>query len=403
MTNRLPLIFVLVTLVIDAMGVGLILPVMPDLIREMNGGGLGEAALWGGLLSTSFAVMQFVFGPTVGSLSDRFGRRPVLLISLAVIAADYVIMAVVGTIWWLLVGRIIGGIAASTHSTASAFVADISRPEDKAKNFGLVGAAFGIGFVLGPVIGGMLAGFGTRAPFWAAAGLAALNFAFGFIVMPETVTDRIRRPFAWRRANPLGAFRALSKLPGLTRFLVLDFIYEFSFFVYPAIWAYYTQERFGWGPGMVGVTLAMFGVSVAFVQGYLIRVFLTRWGEGRVVLFGFVASAVVFFGLGIVTSPVLALMMTPFAALGGVATPALQSMMSRLADDNQQGELQGLLASFRAVATIFAPITMTAIFAAFTLPNGLGYMPGAPFLLSMLLMGVCLVVFLRGRTPAVRS
>lgn len=401
MSNRLPFVFILVTLTLDAMGIGLILPVMPDLIREVNGGALGQAAVWGSILMTSFALMQFICGPTVGSLSDRFGRRPVLLVSLAVMAADYVVMALAGSIWLLLIARIIGGIAAATQSTALAFIADVSKPEEKSKNFGLVGAAFGIGFVVGPVIGGLLGEFGTRAPFWAAAILATCNFLLGWFVMPETVTDRIRRKFEWRRANPFGAVMALNKLPGVTRYILLFLLYELAFIVYPATWAYFTQERFGWSPGMVGVSLALFGVSMAIVQGGLIRIILPRFGERATVLYGFCFNAFAFVCLAFVTSPTIALILTPMTALGAVVTPALQGIMSQKADDNQQGELQGVISSARSVAYMIGPLIMAQIFAAFTLWPMLPYMPGAPFLLSMLLMGVCLAVFLtrpRNRT-----
>ena len=399
MKPRLPFVFILVTLTLDAMGIGLILPVMPDLIREVNGGALGEAAVWGGVLLTSFAVMQFLFGPTIGNLSDRFGRRPVLLVSLAVMAADYVVMALAGSIWLLLAARVVGGIAAATQATALAFIADISKPEDKSKNFGILGAAFGIGFVVGPAIGGVLAEFGTRAPFWAAAGLATLNLVLGWSVMPETVTDKIRRRFEWRRANPFGALMALRKLPEVTRFLLLFFLYELAFIVYPATWAYFTQERFGWSPGTVGLSLALFGIAMAVVQGGLIRIVIPRFGESATVLYGFCFNAVAFLCIAFVTSPTLALMLTPLTALGAVVTPALQGLMSQRAADNQQGELQGVIASSRSLAYIVGPMLMSGIFSAFTLSPDLPYMPGAPFLLSMGIMGLCLAIFL-GRPRA---
>ncbi len=394
MKSRLPFVFIFLTLVLDAIGIGLILPVMPDLIREVNGGALGEAAIWGGILVTSFAVMQFLFGPVVGNLSDRFGRRPVLLVSLAVMAADYIVMAVAGSIWLLLIARLVGGITAATQSTALAFIADISKPEEKAKNFGLMGAAFGIGFVIGPAIGGGLAEFGTRAPFWAAAILAILNLLLGWFVMPETVTDKIRRKFEIRRANPFGAFKALNKLPGVTRYLLLFFFYELAFIVYPATWAYFTQERFGWEPGMVGLSLALFGTAMVVVQGGLIRVVLPWFGERGTVLWGFCFNALAFLCLAVVTSSTLVLILTPLTALGAVVTPALQGIMSRKAEDNQQGELQGIVSSIRSVAYIIGPLVMTQTFAAFTLSPSLPYLPGAPFVLSMLLMAVCLTIFL---------
>lgn len=397
MSSRLPFVFILITLVIDAMGIGLILPVLPDLIGELHGGSLGQAALWGGVLATSFAVMQFLCGPTLGNLSDRFGRRPVLLISLAVMAVDYVVMALAGSIWLLLIGRIVGGVAAATQSTATAFIADISKPEDKSKNFGLVGASFGIGFVVGPLIGGILGEYGTRAPFYAAAGLATFNLILGYFVLPETVTDKIRRPFEWRRANPLGAFKHIGALPGLKAYLTLFFLYEFAFFVYPAIWAYFTRAQFGWEPGMVGLSLGLFGVAIAVVQGILIRIVLPRFGEPNVILYGFIFNFFAFIALALVTSGTMALILTPLTALGAVVTPALQGTMSRAAGANQQGELQGLISSTRSVAAILSPLVMTQIFFFATDPAYGFDLPGAPFFLSMALMAVCLIIFLPRR------
>ena len=301
---------------LDAMGIGLIVPVMPDLIREVQGGTLASAALWGGVLSTVFAVMQFLFGPMIGALSDRYGRRPVLLVSLVVMSLDYLVMAVAESIWLLLAGRVVGGITAATGPTASAYMADISQPHEKAANFGLIGAGFGIGFVLGPMIGGMLGEYGTRAPFYAAAGLAALNAVFGYIVLRETVTDKIRRPFTWARANPLGAFGHLAKLPGIGPLLVIYFLYSVAFYVYPAVWAYFTQERFGWSTQTIGLSLALFGMMMAVVQGGLIRLVLRWCGERLTVVYGHLFDMVAFGLIAAVTSGTLALILTPVAALG---------------------------------------------------------------------------------------
>ena len=386
--------FILVNLVLDAMGIGLILPVMPDLIGEINGGSLGNAAIWGGILAATFAVMQFFFGPVLGALSDRYGRRPVLLVSLAIMCVDYLIMAVAGTIWLLFLTRIVGGITAATQSTATAYISDITPPEKKAQNFGLVGAAFGIGFVLGPAIGGILGEYGTRAPFYAAAALAGANFLFGYFVLPETVTDRIRRPFEWRRANPFGAFRQISKLPGVRRLVILFFLYEFAFIVYPAVWAYFTKARFDWSPFMVGLSLASFGISIALVQGGLIRVALKYLGERGTIIYGIVFNFAAFLVLSIVWSGWVALAFTPLTALGAVVTPALQARMSRIAQDNQQGELQGVISSARSVAAIFSPLVMTQIFWLATPETGF-QLPGAPFLLSATIMVPCLIVFLQ--------
>ncbi len=388
--------FILITLTLDAMGIGLILPVMPDLIREVEGGTIGGAAVWGGILATTFAVMQFVFGPILGSLSDRYGRRPVLLVSLLVMTIDYLVMAVAGSIWLLFITRVVGGITAATMSTANAFIADISEPHEKSANFGLVGAAFGFGFVLGPVVGGLLGELGTRAPFYAAAALGALNLAFGYFVLPETVTDRIRRPFSMRRANPFGAFKALGQLDGVRRLIFLVFLYEFAFIVYPATWAYFTKEAFGWSSGMIGVSLALFGIGIAIVQGALIRPALKRFGERGTIIYGIVFNFSAFVVLTLITTGWIALAFIPLTALGAVVTPALQGLMSQRAGDDQQGELQGVISSAKSVAMIFSPLAMTQIFWIYTDSPGL-YFPGAAFALSGSIMIVCLIVFLGGR------
>ena len=388
-------LFILFTVMIDAMGIGLIVPVMPALILEVRGGDIGTAALWGGVLSTVFAAMQFLFGPLLGALSDRYGRRPVLLISLVVLVADYLVMAVAGTIWLLLVGRVVGGITAATQSTANAYMADISAPEDKAANFGLIGAAFGLGFVFGPVVGGLLAEYGTRAPFYAAAALAGLNAIFGYLVLKETVDDRIRRPFSWARANPLGVFRHLSRLPGLGPLLWVFFLYQVAFTVYPSVWAYYTAERFDWSPGMIGFSLFLFGISLAAVQGGLIRPMLRVLGERGAVVYGHLADIAVCIIIGFVWAGTALLILTPLAALPAVITPALQGIMSKAVGDDAQGELQGALTSVSALAMVISPLVMTASFSAAIGPASPVYLPGAPFFLSAALMAAALAVFLR--------
>jgi DHA1 family tetracycline resistance protein-like MFS transporter len=399
MNKRLATTFILLSVMLDSMGIGLIMPVMPDLIQEVEGQGIGAAAVWGGILATIFAAMQFLFGPTVGNLSDRYGRRPVLIISLVIMAFDYVLMALAHTIWLLVIGRIIGGITAATQATSAAYMADISEPHEKAANFGLIGAAFGVGFVLGPMIGGILAEYGTRAPFWAAAILAAANALFGYFVLPETVTDRIRRPFEWRRANPLGAFKNIGGLPGLRPLLLITFVYTIAFFVYPGVWAYFGAERFGWGPGMIGLSLGIFGIGIAIVQGLLIRPILNWIGERNAVIFGLTIDVVAFVLIGLVTNGWIALALTPLTALGSIAGPALQGIMSRTASDDQQGELQGTVTSINAVATIVAPLLVTQTFWYFTGDHLPIYLPGAPFLLSAVLTVGCILVFVRIPRP----
>ncbi|MEX0316511.1 MAG: TCR/Tet family MFS transporter [Ruegeria sp.] len=394
---RLPFLFVLTTVMIDAMGIGLIMPIMPDLIVEVQGGSLADAAIWGGILSTAFAAMQFLFGPVLGNLSDAYGRRPVLLVSLFVMALDYIVMAIAGSIWLLLAGRIVGGITAATHSTASAYMADVSKPHEKAANFGLLGAAFGVGFVLGPMIGGLLGEFGTRAPFWAAAAFAGLNFVIGCFVMTETVTDANRRPFHWRRASLFGAFRAMTNIPNIAPLLWVYFLYSVSIYVYPAIWSYFTQERFGWSPQIIGLSLGIYGIGMAAVQGGLIRPIIRWLGERGAVIYGFVFEVVSFLLLAFLTNGTIALMLIPITALGAVVTPALQAIMSKSVPDAQQGELQGVLTAVHALSMIVSPLAMTAVFAQFTREGTLFYLPGAPFLVALVLMVIGSVIFLRAR------
>lgn len=391
MTNtRAAMTFVVLTVLLDAIGIGLIFPVMPALIEEVAGGTLSNAALWGGVLTAAFAVMQFAFGPVVGNLSDRFGRRPLMLTALAVMAADYLVMAVAGSIWVLLAGRIVAGLSAATHSTAAAYMADVSPPERRARNFGLIGAALGFGFIFGPALGGMLASLGTRAPFWVAAAMAAANLGFGALVLPETL--RSPRPFSWRRANPLGAFHAASKLPGLARLMIVFLCAEIGNFVYPAIWAYWGVARFGWDARMIGLSLALYGVGLMAVQAVLIGPAIRLFGERRTATIGLTIDigAAIYFAF--VWNGTAALAFVLISALGGIATPALQGMASRAALDDAQGELQGLLTSLAAVAMIAAPLISTAVFAAFTGPGAPIQAPGAPFLLAALLFVVAVAL-----------
>ncbi len=386
----------MLTVMIDAMGIGLIIPVMPDLIQEVGGGTLAEAAIWGGILSTTFAVMQFLFGPVMGGLSDRFGRRPVLLIALVVMAFDYVLMALTSALWVLLLGRVIGGITAATQSTATAYMADISAPHERAARFGLVGAAFGAGFVLGPLLGGLLAEYGTRAPFWVAAGLAASNAVLGWVVLKETVTDANRRAFNWRRANPLGALRSLGRLPGVTPLLLVYFIYYVGFAVYPAVWSYFGKERFDWTPATIGLSLALFGVAMAMIQGGLIRPVLKALGERGTVIAGHLFSIASLISIAVITSSTWVLLLTPIAAFGGIIPPALQGIMSARVADDAQGELQGALTSASALAMILSPLVMTYTFARFTDADAPIYLPGAPFLLAATLSTLGLAALLIG-------
>lgn len=399
MPAKFPVLFILITLTLDAIGFGLIMPVMPDLLRQVTGGDLARAALWGGLLTGGFAVMQLICGPVIGNLSDRFGRKPVLLISLAVLSGDYLVLSVAGSVWVIFAARLVTGAASSTYGTASAYLADISTPEQKAQRFGLIGAAFGAGFVLGPAIGGLLAEYGTRAPFMAAGVVAALNLGFGALVMRESLTDKLRRPFAWGRANPLGAFRQIGRLPGLGRYLTIYFVHEFAFVVYPVIWAYFTIARFGWTPGQVGGALALYGIGFAVVQGWLIRPAIRHLGRRNSMVIGLLASIFAFSMLVWVSSGLLAVLFIPVSSLGGLVLPALRAELSDGVPARQQGELQGASASLRAIGMIVAPFVYTWVFAASAGTTGFFDLPGAVFAIPAALNVLALVLLLRAEKP----
>jgi len=396
---RLSTSFIMITVTLDAMGIGLILPVMPDLIAEVRGTGLSDAALWGGILSAAYAVMQFGCAPTLGNLSDRFGRRPILLLSMGVLAIDYVVMSVAGTIWLLFAGRIVAGIAASTHSTALAYMADITPPEKRAQNFGLISAGFGIGFILGPMVGGLLGDMDPRAPFVAAACLAALNFAFGWFVLPESLPEERRRRLDWRRANPAGGLMKIGELPGVRPLLAVMLAYQISNFVYPAVWAYWTQTNFGWDARLVGASLAAYGVAMAIVQGGLIRAVLPRLGETRAVFWGLILNCVCLVLYAMMREAWMVWVLIPVSAVGAIVAPAMQGVMSRAAGADQQGELQGVLASISALSMILSPLVMTQAFFWATREGGPFRFPGAPFLLSAGLMALALAIFAAAHRP----
>lgn len=383
--------FIFITMFLDAMGIGLIIPVMPDLITEVSASNLSQAAILGGYLSFIYAFMQFLAAPTIGNLSDRFGRRPVLLISLAALGIDYIIMGLAPTLTLLFIGRLIAGIAGATHATANAYVADVSPPEQRAQNFGLIGSAFGFGFVAGPVIGGFVAEMGTRAPFFCAAGLVLLNFVYGLIVLPETVRPEKRRAFSWKRANPVGAFLQAFRIPGMTWFFVALFLYQLAQHVYPSIWVYYTKEAFRWGNSEVGISLGVFGISYALVQGWLIRKFLARLSESRVALWGLLLNALGMASLLFVTEGWVIYILLPFTALGGLAAPAMNGVMSRCVAEDAQGELQGAIASIIGMTTILSPLMMTQLFSYFTADGAAYYLPAGVFGIAALITLAALI------------
>ena len=386
MSNKRAVHFILLTVMIDAIGIGLIMPVMPALLLDLGGSTLANAAVWGGVMSTVFALMQFLFGPLIGNISDQFGRRKVLLVSLSVMSLDYVLMCISGSLWLLLLARIIGGASAANHSTASAVIADVSEPEERGKNFGLLGAAFGVGFILGPVIGGLAAEWGPRAPFFVAAVLAGGIAVFGFFSLEETVTVENRRPFEWYRALPWGAFEQVGKLTGQTRLLIVFFFQEVAFLVYPVVWAFYTMAKFGWEEWLVGLSLGAFGLMLVFGQGVLIRFVIPRLGEYRTAMLGLSMELLSFIGFVLAPATWVIFALLPLSAVGMLAGPAMQGIMSRAVPDNAQGELQGVVSSVRAIASILAPTLMTGLFWLYSDDGWFFTFPGAPFVLSAFLM-----------------
>ena len=387
---------VLFTILLDGMGVGIMIPVLPELMLDvLPDVDLATATLWGGVLSTVFAVMQFLFSPTLGSLSDAWGRKPILLVSLFVMVFYYLVMALATSIWVLFVGRIVGGITAATQSTASAYVADISRPDQKAARFGYIGAAFGMGFVLGPVLGGLLGELGPRAPFYAAALLAALNFIVCSIYLTESIAKQDRKLFQSRSINPFAAIMDIGRFSGLGVLLIVFLLFSIGTSVYAAIWPFFTLERFGWSPSMIGVSLTVYGLASALVQSFLIRPTIARIGERHTVTLGLATEII---ALGLVASIAnqwIVLALTPVAAFGSIATAAIRSLMSAAVDPQSQGQLQGVLSALMAVAMIVTPLTMSSLFYAFSGPQAWAYFPGAPFLVSALLVVIALVLFLR--------
>jgi MFS transporter, DHA1 family, tetracycline resistance protein len=393
-SKRSALTFILVTLIINSMGIGLMIPVMPSLLTELTSLPVSDAARWGGALSVVYALMQFGFGPTLGNLSDRFGRRPVLLVSMFAMAVDYLIMALSWHLAVLFIGRTLSGVAGATFSAASAYIADVSSKEDRAKNFGLVGAGFGVGFVFGPIIGGFLGEYGTRAPFYAAAALSFINFLFGYFMLPETLKQENRRDFDWKRANPLGALKQIAAYPAVRTLLLAVFLFDIAHYVYPAVWGYYTEEVFSWSTGDIGLSLAVVGIGFAFVQGYLIRVLEPKLGPGRTLFIALCANLLAFIGLSFATAGWAAYAMIGFAALGAMATPAFTGLMSNRIPDNAQGELQGLISSAAGLSMVVSPFVMTQTFSLFSGPDAQIVFPGAPFAVAALLILASMLIAL---------
>ncbi|HTR97407.1 MAG TPA: TCR/Tet family MFS transporter [Candidatus Acidoferrales bacterium] len=383
--ERRALAIVLATLLIDMIGFGVVMPVMPSLIVQLTHAPIGEAARLGGWLMFGFAVMQFLCGPVMGGLGDRFGRRPVILASLSAFALDYLVMGFAPTIGWLFASRAVAGIAGASFVPASAYIADITPPERRAQNFGLIGAAFGTGFVLGPALGGLLGSFGVRAPFIAAAALAMINATLGFFLLPESLPAGRRRPFALARANPFGTFRSLARRRGALTLLAAWFLWMLAHQSYPAVWAFYTRLRFGWGPGAIGASLAYVGLLMALGQAFVTRRLVPRIGERRAILLGLTLGSLGFAGNAFASRGWMVYAVCTVAALQGLVFPSMNSALSRTVAPDEQGELQGGIASLQSVAAILGPPVLTQAFAYFTRPGAPLQFPGAAYLLAALL------------------
>jgi DHA1 family tetracycline resistance protein-like MFS transporter len=378
--------FIFATLLIDVMGLGIIIPVIPKLIEHLIHGDVSDASSYAGWLTAAYAGMQFLFAPLIGNLSDKYGRRPVLLFSLLGFSVDYLFSAFSPTIWWLFVGRIVAGITGASFTTGSAYIADISTPENRAANFGMVGVAFGLGFIIGPVIGGILGKYDVHYPFIAAAILALLNATYGYFILPESLDIAHRRPLDLKRCSPWGSLIQLKKYKSVIGLAISLFLVYFAVQAVQSVWTFYTMDKFHWNEAMIGYSLGAVGLFVAVVQGGLIRLIIPKLGQERSIWVGLLLYAG---GLLLFAFATKGWMMFAFLVpycLGGIAGPALQGYMSNSVPANEQGELQGGLTSLMSVSSIFGPLLMTESFYFFTKPNSFFQFPGAPFVIGSILM-----------------
>ncbi len=387
--------FIFITILIDVIGIGIIIPVLPALIQQLTGGDLSDASKIGGWLIFSYALMQFVFAPVLGAISDRVGRRPVLLISLFGLGIDYVLHAVAPTLGWLFLGRLLAGIGGGSITTATAYIADISDPEKRAQNFGLIGAAIGLGFIIGPVIGGIFSQWGIRMPFYIAAGLSLLNFMYGVIVLPESLKIENRRDISWKRANPLGTLRQLKSNPVISGLIISYMLIYLAGHAINSTWSFFTMFKFNWTETQVGYSLGVVGVMVALVQGVLIRKAVPHLGEKRAVVIGYFFWIFGMLGFAFATEGWMLYAIIIPQCLGGIAGPTLQGIISNQVPDNEQGELQGGLTSLVSLTAIIGPLMMTNIFSFFTKESAPIEFPGAPFILGAILLVVSLLLVVK--------
>ena len=400
MRPQLAFAFIFVTVLLDSIGFGIIMPVVPQLIMDISGDTLTHAARTSGFLMFAFASMQFIASPVLGNLSDRYGRRPVLLCSLLAMGCNYLLMGWAPTLLWLFVGRFIGGMSASTYGIANAYVADTFPPEKRAQYFALLGAGFGTGFIVGPALGGFLGEYGPRTPFYAAAALTFVNVVYGLLVLPESLAPDHRRAFNFSRANPLGAFRQLWQYPTVIALILVYFCYMLGHFALPSVWAFFTIEKFNWSPSDIGVSLSAMGVAMIFVQAYLIRIVLPAWGPMKTAVVGLIATLASFLGYAFVP---YAWMMYPVIVVGslqGFVSPSLQSILSAHIPANAQGELQGAIGSMSGLVAILSPPFMTQLFSYFSSARAPVHFPGAPFFAAAIFTLLALVLL---RTVAARA
>lgn len=384
--------FIFITMLIDITGWGIIIPVIPKLIKELIHGDISEAAKYGGWLTFAYAITQFLFAPLIGNLSDKFGRRPIILISLFAFSMDYLLLAFAPTITWLFVGRIIAGLTGASITTASAYIADVSTPENRAKNFGMIGAAFGLGFIIGPVIGGLLGQYGARVPFYAATCLCLLNFLYGYFILPESLPIENRRNFNLKRANPIGAFMNIRKRPSLYGLLFSLFLVYVASHSIQGNWSYFTMYKFHWDEKMVGISLGVIGLLVGLVQGVLIRWINPILGNEKSIYvgLGLYTLGLTLFAMA-TESWMVFVFLIPYC-LGGIAGPAMQSVISSKVDATEQGEIQGTLSSLMSASTIIGPPLMSSVFYYFTHNDAPFKFAGAPFVLGASLMLISIII-----------
>ena len=393
--GKTTVLFIFLAVLVDTISLGIILPVIPTLIMQLSGEGLSSAAVYGGWLWFVYATMQFFCAPVLGGLSDKVGRRPVILFSLFALGVDYLVMGFAPRLLWLFVGRAIAGIAGAAYVPAYAYLADVTPPERRAQNFGLVGAAFGAGFVLGPALGGLLGAIGPRVPFFASAGLALANVTFGYFVLPESLRPENRRPFQWRRANPFGTLMQLRRYPVVVGFAATLFLWQLGHQVLPSTWSFYTMLKFGWSETQVGASLAFVGVVMATSTGLLTRALVPRLTERRAALLGMLSGTTGYLGYAFATRGWMMYALLLSWLFAGLVYPSLNAIMSRQIPPDAQGELQGGLASLASVSAIVGPPLMTHLFGRFSAADAPVHFPGAAFACAALLTMAAVLLFLR--------